>query len=141
MESKSRKLFWKILEDMNFFFKKNQMKRYHQTCKHGIIIRILQSHALKKEKHCVKSVRIRRYSGSHFPAFELNTMRYFAPLRIQSKCGKMLTRITPNTNNFYAVKFRHISRFMRNGKVSSKEDKFRKISENFSKKFQRKNYI
>ena len=27
-------------------------------------------------KHCVKSVRIRSYSGPHFPAFGLNTERY-----------------------------------------------------------------
>ena len=31
----------------------------------------------KKEKqHCVKSVRIRSYSGPDFPAFGLNTERY-----------------------------------------------------------------
>ena len=40
---------------------------------------------------------------SHFPAFGLNTKRYFVSLRIQSKCGKMRTRITPNTHTFYAV--------------------------------------
>ena len=44
-------------------------------------------------EHCVKSVRIRSYSDPHFPAFGLNTERY----------GKMWTRITPNTNTFYAV--------------------------------------
>ena len=46
------------------------------------------------EQHCVKSVRIRSYSGSHFsphfPAFGLNTGRYGVSLRIQSKCGKRL---------------------------------------------------
>ena len=31
---------------------------------------------LTKNYHCVKSVRIRSYSGSHFPAFGLNTERY-----------------------------------------------------------------
>ena len=30
------------------------------------------------------------------------TERYSASLRIQSKCGKIQTRITPNTNTFYA---------------------------------------
>ena len=40
--------------------------------------------------HCVKSVRIRSYSGPYFPAFGLNT-------------GKMRTRITLNTDTFYAV--------------------------------------
>ena len=49
--------------------------------------------------HCVKSIRIRSYSGPHFLAFELNTVS----LLIQSEYGKMLTRITPNTDTFHAV--------------------------------------
>ena len=51
--------------------------------------------------HCVKSVRIWSYSGLHFPAFALNTERYSVSLRIQSKCWKIPTRITPNTGTFY----------------------------------------
>ena len=43
-------------------------------------------------------VRIRSYSGPHFPAFELNLERC-------SICRKMRTRITPNTDTFYAVGF------------------------------------
>ena len=35
---------------------------------------------------CVKSMRIRNYSGPHFPAFGLNTERYGVSLRIQSEC-------------------------------------------------------
>ena len=58
---------------------------------------------LWKKPHSVKSVRIRNYSGPHFPAFRLNTERYFASLHIRSECGKMRTRITPNTENCYAV--------------------------------------
>ena len=42
--------------------------------------------------HCVKSVRIRSYSGP-----------YGVSLRIQSECGKTRTRITPNTDTFHAV--------------------------------------
>ena len=38
-----------------------------------------------------------------FPAFELNTERYGVSLQIQSKCGKIRTRITPNTDTFHAV--------------------------------------
>ena len=53
--------------------------------------------------HCVKSVRIRSYSGPHFPAFGLNSERYGVSLRIQSECGKMLTRITANTDTFNAT--------------------------------------
>ena len=55
-------------------------------------------------KHCVKSVRIRSYSGLCFPEFGLNTGRYGASLHIQSKCGKIRIRITPNTETFYAIK-------------------------------------
>ena len=50
-----------------------------------------------KMVHCMKSVRIQSYSGPYFPAFGLNTVH------IQSECGKILTRITPNTDTFYAV--------------------------------------
>ena len=53
--------------------------------------------------HCVKSVRIWSYSGPYFAAFGLNTERYFVSLRIQSECGKMRTRITPNKDSFLAV--------------------------------------
>ena len=56
-----------------------------------------------KIPHCVKSVRIRSYSSPHFPAFGLNPERYAISLRIQSECGKIWTRITPNTSTFYAV--------------------------------------
>ena len=56
-----------------------------------------------KKIHCVRSVRIRSYSGLHLPAFGLNTDIYHVFLRIQSECGKTRTRITPNTDTFYAV--------------------------------------
>ena len=57
--------------------------------------------------HCPKSVLIRDYSGPHVPAFGLNTERYGVSLCIQSKCGKMRTRITPNTDTFHAVFLYH----------------------------------
>ena len=53
--------------------------------------------------HCVESVHIQSYSGPHFPSFGLNTERHEVTLRIQSKCGKIRTRITPNTDTFHAV--------------------------------------
>ena len=55
--------------------------------------------------HCVKSVLIGSFSGPYFPAFGLNTERCRVSLRIQSDCGKMRTRRTPNTDTFYAVYF------------------------------------
>ena len=71
---------------------------------------ILESNTLTNLKvllvlslHCVKSVHIRSYCGPQFPAFGLNTERYSLSLRIQSKYGKMRTRITPNTGTFHAV--------------------------------------
>ena len=53
--------------------------------------------------HCLKSVSIWSYPGSHFPAFWLNTERYSVCLRIQSECGKMRNRITANMDTFYAM--------------------------------------
>ena len=53
--------------------------------------------------HCVKSVRIWRYSGPYFPPFRLNMERYGASLRIQSRYGKIWTRIIPNTDTFYRL--------------------------------------
>ena len=55
-------------------------------------------------KHCVKSVRIWRYSGAYFSAFGLNTERYPVSLRIHFECGKIRTRITSNTDTFCVVK-------------------------------------
>ena len=51
----------------------------------------------------VKKVSIWSYSGPHFPAFGLNTERYSVSIRIQSEFGKIRTRITLNTDTFYAV--------------------------------------
>ena len=53
--------------------------------------------------YCMKSVRIRSFSGLFFPAFGLNTEIYFVFLRIQPECGKIRTKKTPNTDNFHAV--------------------------------------
>ena len=53
--------------------------------------------------HCMKSVRIRSYSGPYFPAFGLNTEKYSVYLPIQSECGKIQTKKTPNTDTFSAI--------------------------------------
>ena len=42
--------------------------------------------------HYIKSVPTRSFSGPYFPAFKLNTETYEENLRIQSVCGKILTR-------------------------------------------------
>ena len=67
----------------------------------------------KGEYHCIKSVRIRSYSGPYFSVFGLNTERHEVSLRIQSECGKMRTRITPNTNTFHAACLIHVQRLMK----------------------------
>ena len=48
--------------------------------------------------HCVKIVRIRSFSGQYFPEFGLNKEIYSVSLHIQSECGKIRTRKTPNTD-------------------------------------------
>ena len=53
----------------------------------------------RRIEHCMKSVPIRSFSGLHFPALWLNTERYSESLCIQSKCGKIRTRKTPNTDS------------------------------------------
>ena len=53
--------------------------------------------------HCEKSVCIRSYSGPYFPAFGLNTERYRVSLRIRSERWEIRTRITLNTDTFYAA--------------------------------------
>ena len=49
------------------------------------------------EQHSLKSARILSFSGPHFSAFVLNCRANF---RIESKCGKIRTRKTLNTDNF-----------------------------------------
>ena len=41
----------------------------------------------------------------HFPVFGLNAERYSHSVQIRENAGKMWTRITPNTDTFYAVKW------------------------------------
>ena len=53
--------------------------------------------------HCVKYVCIPVFSGPYFPSFGLNTKRYSVSLRIHSKCWRIQTRKTRNTDTFYAM--------------------------------------
>ena len=53
--------------------------------------------------HCVRSVRIRNFSGPYSPGVGLGMEIYRGNLRIQSKCGKIRNRKTPNMGTFYAV--------------------------------------
>ena len=51
----------------------------------------------------MKIIRIQSYSGLYFPVFGLDTERCEESPRIHSECVEMQTRITPNTDTFYAV--------------------------------------
>ena len=53
--------------------------------------------------HGVKHVPIWSYSEPYIAAFGLNTERYGVSLSIQSKCWKMRTRVTLNTDTFQAM--------------------------------------
>ena len=55
--------------------------------------------------HCLKRVRIWNFYGLYFPVFRLNKEICGVNLFIQSKCGKIRARKTPNTDTFHAVCF------------------------------------
>ena len=57
----------------------------------------------------MKSVRIRGFSGRYSPASGLNMEKYGVSLRIQSECGIIRTRKSPNTDTFHAVVYKTLS--------------------------------
>ena len=86
------------------------MKQLHHICLTGILGTLSVSRNVEhlddyfRYKHCIKCVRIGRYSGAFFPQFGLNAERCGVSLRIQSECGKVRTRKTPNMYTFQAMK-------------------------------------
>ena len=64
--------------------------------------------------HYIKSVRIRNFSDPHFPTFRLTKEIYSVNIRIQSQCGKIRTRKTPDTDTFYAVVLRTLRKIYEN---------------------------
>ena len=85
-----------------YFYRQRKYFLYFEKVNERFLSRTIDT------RGCVKSVRIRSYSGLHFPAFGLNTERYGISLRIQSECGKMRTRITPNMDTFHTVVHVHV---------------------------------
>ena len=86
--------------------------KYGQSENRGMIPKVISEQVLPEDfasvsiciyPHCVKSVRIRSFSGPYFPAFGLNTERYGVSLHIQSECGKIRPKKTPNTDTFHAA--------------------------------------
>ena len=73
------------------FNKKELQKKYQIKFKIGMLITRKGNKLYVKwedyNNHCVKSIQTQRaFSGPYFPAFGLNTKRYFVSLHIQSKC-------------------------------------------------------
>ena len=64
-----------------------QIRRFLQTRLHLLKKSLIENFILSAV-HCVKSVRIRSYSGPYFPAFGLNKEIYSVPLRIHPNAGK-----------------------------------------------------
>ena len=67
------------------------------------VVWVCLPNALQPIYNCVRNVRIRDFFCSHFPAYGLNRERYLVSPSIQSNCGKLRTRKTPNTDTFHAV--------------------------------------
>ena len=55
-----------------------------------------KSYANANPQHCVKSIRIRSYSGLYFPAFELNTEYHYVFTLNAGKCGPEYGRLLRN---------------------------------------------
>ena len=85
------------------FYKKNDFKNFRRQIMFDFLT-FAQCWIL----HCPKSVRIRSSSGLHFscifPHSDCIRLR-ISPysVRMRENTGKMRTRITPNTDTFYAV--------------------------------------
>ena len=98
--------FEKIGSDSSISLRKSDfwIKKCYQTW--SIFIKAPQV----RKQHWMKSVRIWSFCGSYFLAFGLNRERYCISLHIQSECGKIRTRKTPNTDTFYSVQKGKVSR-------------------------------
>ena len=60
-------------------------------------------------EYCFRLVNIKNFNfedivSTYFLAFGLTTEGYSVSLHIESKCGKMRTRITPNMDTFHVLK-------------------------------------
>ena len=107
MESLKSNLLWKYLNITIFSMLLSYylliIWKINHTWYYNLSLDLFLNCSYFWKNHCVKSARIRSYSGLHFPAYGLNTERYGISLRIQSKCGKIRTRITLNTDISHAI--------------------------------------
>ena len=60
---------------------------------------------------CLDSSHMQYYFSNNW-SIQIFFSYFQVSLRIQSECGKMQTRITPNTDTFYAVKTLTLKRFV-----------------------------
>ena len=114
------------------FYINTNVQRDFQICISVPLTRLLLGYlntrnTSKTNTDYVKSVRIRSWSGLDFPTFGLNTKRQGLFLRIQSECGKIQTRITPNTDTFTQ---RHLLKFSKDLKDSLVLKKLKETEEN-----------
>ena len=90
------------------FFLRSNFSQIIQSCMEKSFSKVFYQ-TLKLILLCAKINTTRKmsvfgiFSGLYFPAFGMNKEIYKVNLRIQSECGKMHTRKTPNTDNFHAV--------------------------------------
>ena len=73
---------------MNMFFFTFSKRRFLASHFQSAMNRCKAGNINHADNGCVKSVRIRNFSGPYFPEFGLKTKRYGVSLRIQSKYGK-----------------------------------------------------
>ena len=99
----------KIGITLELYFAKLISTNNHNKCKYQRILFNSFAYYLYN-CHCVKSVRIRSYSGPQFPRIFPHTDwrrrdTEYPPysVRMRENAGKMRTGITPNTASFYAV--------------------------------------
>ena len=64
----------KNIKELKFSWRKS-LKKLHSS-NYALLTKVQYVMALLRTIHCVKTVRIRSYSGLHFPAFELNNSEY-----------------------------------------------------------------
>ena len=100
-----------VLETMDHFFSLRNMPivfcHNFPPSKEDLIIRSQHDYKYARIHICPlrKKCPYSELFCSAFSRIGLNTERYWTEYwtRIQSKCGKIQTRITPNMNTFYAV--------------------------------------
>ena len=86
------KIAWKSIYDVFHIYLLHYQIKINITSNHFTPLHI-------RHNHCLKRVRIRSYSGSHFSRI----LPHSGWIRRDTNARKMRTRITSNTDTFYAV--------------------------------------